>query len=85
MKIIYETVESYIECESFSHELNGAVRKSYGIALRIDGEIAAAAEDISGDRELVVGLTKIFNSDQLDPAHFEQAVEDFLTDLTLPE
>ena len=52
----------------------------YGIAMIIDERIDRIAEDITCDRERAEALASLFNSEELDPVHFEQAVEDNLTE-----
>jgi len=53
--------------------------ESYGIALFIDGELSRIIGDISLNRTKVEKLAVLFNREDLDPVHFEQAVDDFLT------
>ena len=62
---------------------SGELRLSCGVALYRDGVCLAAADDLSPDPEAVSQLVQLFNEEGLDPVHFDQAVEDFLTDLTV--
>lgn len=61
----------------------GKHRTAYGVALVVDGVCIREAEDLSPDREAVFALVELFNNDELDPVHFDQAIEDFLYDFTI--
>ena len=48
--------------------------------LSVDGFTARVIPDISDDYDTVARLTRLFNDEDLDPVHLNQAVEDFLID-----
>ena len=75
--IRYRLTERQI-CDS-----KGDGRTSWGVALVVDGVCIRKAEDLSPDREAVRALVKLFNDEELDPVHFDQAIEDFLYDFTI--
>ena len=68
----------YKLCESVISADGRDEHNSFGIALYIDGVYSRRIDDISFEREKVVGLIRLFNEEELDPVHFDQAVEDFL-------
>ena len=53
---------------------------SYGIMLSVDDTPIRVIGDISCDRDEIERLTRVFNEEELDPVHLDQAVEDFLID-----
>lgn len=55
----------------------------YGIALVKDGKTVACVPCLSADRAAVTRLTALLNELQIEPCHFEDVVEDFLTDFTV--
>ena len=55
----------------------------YGIVLYRDGRPVRMIGDISCDRVAVERLARLFSEEDLDPVHFDQAVEDFLTDFSV--
>ena len=61
----------------------GDLRPCWGVALCCDGVCLRTAEDLSPDREAVLRLVELFNEEELDPVHFDQAIEDFLIDFTV--
>ena len=52
----------------------------YGIALYEEDEPVRVIGDLSADRERLAALIRLFNEEELDPIHLDQAVEDFLYD-----
>ena len=58
---------------------------SYGISLISNGVVVCIIHDISHDREEVEALIRLYNKEDLDPVHLDQAVEDFLIDRTIPQ
>ena len=59
------------------------MRPCFGVALYIGDECVRVIGDISPDREAVQKLIGLFNDEELDPVHLDQAVEDFLYDNTI--
>lgn len=62
---------------------DGAPYMSFGIALFRGSERLRTINDISADRTAVQRLADLFNAEELDPVHFDQAVEDFLYDFEI--
>ena len=60
-----------------------AVLETYGIMLCEDNQIVRIIPDISVDREKVGSLVSDFNRYGLEPEHLDQAIEDFLYDLSV--
>lgn len=56
---------------------------SCGIAVYQGDVLIRTAEDLSRDAEAVARLAALFNDEDLDPVHFDQAIEDFLYDFTV--
>ena len=56
---------------------------SCGIALYEDGKPTRVITDLGCDCTRVAALVRLFNEEELDPVHLDQAVEDFLTDFKL--
>ena len=59
--------------------------ETYGIALFVDGEAQRIIRDVSTDREKAQLLVNLLNEEQLEPEHFSQVVEEFLTDFDVPK
>lgn len=55
--------------------------ETYGISVCENGIPTRIVKDISLDDQKVSSLVRAFNDEQLDPAHLNQAVEDYLYDL----
>ena len=74
------------EYKLFSENIEGSDEpgmKAYGIILYVDGRSAEVISGISCDKAAVQRLVDLFNSEGLDPVHFEQAVEDYLYDFMI--
>lgn len=54
--------------------------ETYGISLFDNGEMIRIIRDVSVEREKVEHLIDQLNSEQLEPQHLNQVIEDFLTD-----
>jgi len=52
----------------------------YGITLSVGGFITRVIPDIGDDYDTIERLVQLFNDEDLDPVHLDQAVEDFLID-----
>ena len=57
--------------------------EAYGIVLIADGRIIAGIPDISDNKDEVESLTRLLNELKVEPCHFEDVVEDYLTDFTI--
>ena len=57
--------------------------EAYGIVLIADGRIIAVIPDISDNKDEVESLTRLLNELKVEPCHFEDVVEDYLTDFTI--
>ena len=55
----------------------------YGIELSMDNKPVNIIGDISDSKSEIGSLVKLFNQEELDPIHFEQAIEDYLTDFSV--
>lgn len=55
----------------------------YGIALVDRGEPVVCIPCISTDRRAVQQLTALLNELQVEPCHFEDIIEDYMTDFTV--
>lgn len=53
---------------------------AYGIAAFDDGALQRIVKDISPDKEKILQMTELFNSEGLELTHLSQAVEEFLYD-----
>lgn len=53
---------------------------SYGIALCVDGAEARLIDRLSDCRRDIEKLTELLNSLEIEPCHFEDVIEDYLTD-----
>ena len=53
---------------------------SYGISVFENGVLTRIVRDISLDRKAVERMIYVFNEEQLDTVHLNQAVEEFLYD-----
>ena len=56
---------------------------TYGVTAYFRGKVVCTVEDISLDMKKVEQLIKVFNEEQLSPAHLEEAIENYLYDFTL--
>ena len=56
---------------------------TYGVTAYFRGKVVCTVEDISLDKKKVEQLIKVFNEEQLSPAHLEEAIENFLYDFSL--
>lgn len=74
---------SYRITEYCTADGTGVRRSGWGVALFRDGICIRAVDDLSPDRDAVSRLVALFNEEDLDPVHFDQAIEDFLLDLTV--
>ena len=52
----------------------------FGIALYVGEVPVRIIEDVCLDSDRLSGLIRLFNEEELDPIHLDQAVEDFLYD-----
>ena len=57
-------------------------RVGYGLKASREDGTDMLIEDITPDRERAEELAELFNTEELDPVHFEQAVEDYLLELS---
>ena len=57
--------------------------EAYGIVLITDGRIIAGIPGISDNKDEVESLTRLLNELKVEPCHFEDVVEDYLTDFTI--
>ena len=56
---------------------------TYGVTAYFRGKVVCTGEDISLDMKKVEQLIKVFNEEQLSPAHLDEAIENYLYDFTL--
>ena len=56
---------------------------TYGVTAYFRGKVVCTVEDISLDMKKVEQLIKVFNEEQLSPAHLEEAIENYLYDFTI--
>ena len=56
---------------------------TYGVTVYCRGKVVCTVEDISLDMKKVEQLIKVFNEEQLSPAHLDEAIENYLYDFTL--
>lgn len=56
---------------------------TYGISVFEDGRLTRIIKDVSLEREKVERLINAFNDGELDSAHLNQAVEEFLLDFEM--
>lgn len=56
---------------------------TYGVTAFNRGKVICTIEDISLDKNKVEQLVKLFNEEQLSPAHLDEAIENYLYDFTL--
>lgn len=71
------TLEYRLICNRFEG------KSSYGIALYRCGKIAVSIPEISQNRQDIERLTSLLNELKAEPCHFEDIVEDYLTDFSL--
>ncbi len=70
--ITYNVVEKQMTAESKKRYI------AYGISVSCGDEVVEVINDISINREDVVGLCRCCNTLKLDPAHLKNVVEDFI-------
>lgn len=79
MSITYGIIEEI-------YSLNGAVRLSYGLAVYADAAlngtstVVASAHDVSSDKDRLLKRIRQFNRLQLSLIHWDDILEDLLTD-----
>ena len=56
---------------------------TYGVTAYFRGKVVCTVEDISLDMKKVEQLIKVFNEEQLSPAHLDEAIEYYLYDFTI--
>ena len=56
---------------------------SYGVALFVGGVMTKSAPCISGRRSDMEQLAELLNGLEIEPCHFEDIIEDYLTDFTI--
>ena len=64
-------------------EEKGATRAEYGIILLENGTEAMRVPKISENRRDIEKLAALLNELQIEPCHFEDVVEDYLTDFSV--
>lgn len=68
----------YIIIEEDSAEI-----AEFGIAVRINGKIRASAPCLSESRAEMEKLAALLNGLEIEPCHFDDIIEDYLTDFTV--
>ena len=64
-------------------EEKGASRAEYGIILLDNGAEVARVPKISENRRDIEELTALLNELKIEPCHFEDIIEDYLTDFSV--
>ena len=64
-------------------EEKGALRAEYGIALLKNGAEVARVPKISENRRDIEELAALLNELKIEPCHFEDIIEDYLTDFSV--
>ena len=64
-------------------EEKSALRAEYGIALLKNGAEVARVPKISENRRDIEELTALLNELKIEPCHFEDIIEDYLTDFSV--
>ena len=72
-----------LEYEIIEETLTHNHKTEYGVAMRLGGKVLRSVPRLSDSRADIEKLTALLNELEIEPCHFDDVIEDYLTDFTV--